>query len=45
MKKYHFLLIVFLFSLVSQAQKSNSLLLNLYGGYTFSDKVEYNNSY
>jgi opacity protein-like surface antigen len=45
MKKYHFLLSLFLFSLVVQAQNSNSFLLNLYGGYTFSDKVEYKNSY
>jgi len=45
MKKYYFLLSVFLFSLGVQAQNSNSFLLNLYGGYTFSDKVEYNNSY
>ncbi|MBP1222527.1 outer membrane beta-barrel protein [Flavobacterium sp. 1355] len=45
MKKYHFLLSLSLFSLAVQAQNSNSFLLNLYGGYTFSDKVEYNNSY
>jgi opacity protein-like surface antigen len=45
MKKYYFLLSVFLFSFFVQAQNSNSFLLNLYGGYTFSDKVEYNNAY
>ncbi|MGO4770527.1 hypothetical protein ACEN2I_02605 [Flavobacterium sp. W22_SRS_FK3] len=45
MKKYSFFLILFLFSITGNAQKANSFLLNLYGGYTFSDKVEYENSY
>jgi opacity protein-like surface antigen len=45
MKKYNLLFVVFLFSIFAKAQTSNSFLLNLYGGYTFSDKVEYDNSY
>ncbi|WP_456311823.1 OmpA family protein [Pseudomonas shirazensis] len=45
MKKYNLLLVGFLFSLGVSAQSSNSILLNLYGGYTFSDKVEYDNMY
>jgi opacity protein-like surface antigen len=44
MKQYHLFLLL-LFSIGVNAQESQSLLLNLYGGYTFSDKVEYNNSY
>ncbi|WP_026729900.1 outer membrane beta-barrel protein [Flavobacterium denitrificans] len=45
MKKYHLLFVVFLFSLTLSAQSSGSFLLNLYGGYTFSDKVEFDSSY
>lgn len=45
MKKYHLLLVVFLFTLTMSAQGQGSFLLNLYGGYTFSDKVEFDSSY
>ncbi|WP_264537928.1 OmpA family protein [Flavobacterium sp. N1736] len=45
MKKYLLLIVVFLFSFFAKAQTSNSFLLNLYGGYVFQDKVEYDNSY
>jgi len=45
MKKYPLLFVVFFFSLGISAQNSNSFLLNLYGGYAFSDKVEFDNSY
>ena len=45
MKKYHLLFVVFLFSLTLSAQSSGSFLLNLYGGYTFSDKIDFDESY
>lgn len=45
MKKYHLLVAVFFFSLTMSAQGSDSILLNLYGGYTFSDKVDFDSSY
>ncbi len=45
MKNYRLLPVVFLFTFFAQAQTSNSFLLNLYGGYLFQDKVEYDNSY
>ncbi|KAF2327695.1 outer membrane beta-barrel protein [Flavobacterium daemonense] len=45
MKKYHLLFVVFLFSLTMSAQSHGSFLLNLYGGYTFSDKVDFDSSY
>ena len=45
MKKYHLLFAVFFFSLTMSAQSEGSFLLNLYGGYTFADKVEFDNSY
>ncbi|HJY11250.1 MAG TPA: hypothetical protein VJ304_00600 [Flavobacterium sp.] len=45
MKKYHLLFAVFFFSLTMSAQSSGAFLLNLYGGYTFSDKVEFDSSY
>lgn len=45
MKKSHLLFVVFFFSLAMSAQSSGSFLLNLYGGYTFSDKVEFDDSY
>ena len=45
MKKYHLLFAVFFFSLTMSAQSEGSFLLNLYGGYTFSDKVEFDSSY
>ncbi|WP_125721808.1 outer membrane beta-barrel protein [Flavobacterium ustbae] len=45
MKKYLLLFVVFSFSLTLSAQSAQSFLLNLYGGYTFSDKVDFDNSY
>jgi outer membrane protein W len=45
MKKCHLLLVVILFSLTMSAQTHGSFLLNLYGGYTFSDKVDFDSSY
>lgn len=45
MKKNHLLFVVFFFSLAVSAQSSKSFLLNVYGGYTFSDKVEYDDAY
>lgn len=38
-------LVLILLSLAVSAQESKSFLLNLYGSYTFCDKVEYKNSY
>lgn len=45
MRKYNLLFVIFLFSIFAKAQTSNSFLLNLYAGYAFQDKVEYDNSY
>ncbi|WP_163411354.1 outer membrane beta-barrel protein [Flavobacterium ajazii] len=45
MKKYHLLFAVFFFSLAMSAQSAQSFLLNVYGGYTFADKVDFDNSY
>ncbi|MBF4465175.1 outer membrane beta-barrel protein [Flavobacterium sp. LC2016-12] len=45
MKKYHLLFAVFFFSLTMSAQSEGAFLLNVYGGYTFSDKVEFDSSY
>lgn len=45
MKKNHLLFVVFFFSLAMSAQSSGAFLLNLYGGYTFSDKVDFDDSY
>ncbi|MFB3390219.1 outer membrane beta-barrel protein [Flavobacterium sp. LAR06] len=45
MKKNRLLLVFFLCSAGVFAQSSKSFLLNLYGGYTFSDRVEFDNSY
>lgn len=45
MKNYRLLPVVFLFTFFAQAQTSNSFLLNLYGGYAFQDKVEYDDTY
>jgi len=45
MKKNHLLFVVFFFSLTMSAQSSKSFLLNLYGGYTFSDRVDFDDSY
>ena len=45
MIKYHVLVVFFLFSLAVSAQSSQSFLLNLYGGYTFSDRVDFDSSY
>lgn len=45
MKKYHFLFVVLFLSLTASAQSAQSFLLNVYGGYTFKDKVDFDNSY
>ncbi|WP_281632448.1 outer membrane beta-barrel protein [Flavobacterium luteolum] len=45
MKKYHLLGFFFFLSLAMSAQSSQSFLLNLYGGYTFSDRVDFDSSY
>jgi opacity protein-like surface antigen len=45
MKKYHLLFVIFFFSLEMSAQSSGAFLLNLYGGYVFSDKVDFDSSY
>lgn len=45
MKHYILGMIALLFATAVKAQEEGSISLNLYGGYTFSDKVEYNNSY
>ncbi|MCD0470548.1 outer membrane beta-barrel protein [Flavobacterium sp. JAS] len=45
MKKNHLLFVVFFFSLAMSAQSSKSFLLNLYGGYTFSDRVDFDNAH
>ena len=45
MKKYPLLFAVFFFSLTMSAQDAHSFLLNLYGGYTFKDKVDFDSSY
>lgn len=45
MKKFYLLSVIFLFSVALSAQSSQSILLNLYGGYTFSDKVDFDSSY
>ncbi|KIA94447.1 MULTISPECIES: outer membrane beta-barrel protein [unclassified Flavobacterium] len=44
MKHFSLLFVVFLVSMGVKAQDANSFSLNLYGGYTFSDKVSYYNS-
>jgi opacity protein-like surface antigen len=43
--KYILLIFTLLVVISVKAQDAGSITLNLYGGYTFSDKVEYNNSY
>jgi len=45
MKSKHLLLIFILSSIGASAQSSNSFLLNLYGGYTFSDRVDFDVSH
>ncbi len=45
MKKSVIFSIVILFSIVVNAQQSNSVSLNAYGGYTFGDKVNFDASY
>ena len=45
MKHYGLLLALFLSAVGMNAQDARSFSLNLYGGYTFSDKVEYDNAY
>lgn len=41
MKKYGLLLVIFLTAIGVKAQDAGSILLNLYGGYTFGDKLDY----
>ena len=41
MKNYSYLLIAFLFSVGMTAQDRGSILLDLYGSYTFSDRVDF----
>lgn len=41
MKHYLLLLIAFVLSPIMKAQNAGSVALNLYGGYTFSDEVNY----
>ncbi|RED22556.1 outer membrane protein with beta-barrel domain [Flavobacterium cutihirudinis] len=45
MKKYHLVVAVFFFTLTMSAQSAQSFLLNVYGGYTFADKVDFDSSY
>ncbi len=45
MKKILILLAIVFFSVAGKAQKAGSLTLNLYGGYTFRDKVNVDVSY
>ncbi|MEN2402786.1 outer membrane beta-barrel protein [Flavobacterium sp. MC2016-06] len=42
MKQYGLLLVVFLSAIGMNAQEGRSFSLNLYGGYNFSDSVDYN---
>lgn len=41
MKRYSFLLVLFLSAIGANAQDARSFSLNLYGGYNFSDKIDY----
>lgn len=41
MKQYALLLVIFLSSIGMNAQDARSFSLNLYGGYNFSDKIDY----
>ncbi|MFH7005550.1 outer membrane beta-barrel protein [Flavobacterium bizetiae] len=41
MKQYSFLLVLFLSVIGANAQDARSFSLNLYGGYNFSDKLDY----
>lgn len=45
MKNYSLLLLVFFFSIGLKAQESQSLSLNVYGGYNFSDEVDFDFGY
>lgn len=45
MKKFYLLFAVFFFSMAMSAQSAQSFLLNVYGGYTFSDEVDFDSSY
>jgi len=45
MKKYYLVFAIFFFSLAMSAQSAQSFLLNIYGGYTFSDKIDFDSSY
>ncbi|MDP5200228.1 outer membrane beta-barrel protein [Flavobacterium sp. DG2-3] len=45
MKKYLLPAVVFFFSITASAQSAQSLLLNFYAGYTFSDRVDFDSSY
>ena len=41
MKQYGFLLVLFLLVMGANAQDARSFSLNLYGGYNFSDEIDY----
>ncbi|TMI64645.1 MAG: hypothetical protein E6H07_01640 [Bacteroidetes bacterium] len=45
MKRFIFLIAVFFFAIGLKAQDPKSILLNLYGGYSFQDKVNFDASY
>ncbi|WP_433835740.1 outer membrane beta-barrel protein [Flavobacterium anhuiense] len=46
MKSLYWILAIFLLTAgAANAQTANSFLLNLYGGYTFSDRVDFDSSY
>lgn len=45
MKNLSVLLITLFVSIGVKAQEANTVSLNLYGGYTFSDKLRYNSAY
>jgi hypothetical protein len=45
MKQLNVLLLALLAPFASHAQETGSMSINLYGGYNFSDKVEFGNSY
>lgn len=45
MKQYKLLFFILLLSAAANAQQAESVSLNLYGGYTFQDRVEYRNAY
>lgn len=45
MKSKHLLFVVLLSSIGTFAQSSQAFLINLYGGYTFSDRVDFDSSH